>query len=97
VNIGRDAALEIAVRCGGHSASGQSVGDGLVVDLSGLKAIDIDPDAKIARAGGGVLWGEFDQATQANGFHTRPTSTSRPRTTASVPPTAMRSTSDWSR
>jgi FAD/FMN-containing dehydrogenase len=71
VNYGRDNDLVIAVRSGGHSASGQSMcDDGIVVDLAGLKAVDVDPGAKLARAGGGVLWGEFDAATQAHGVHT---------------------------
>jgi FAD/FMN-containing dehydrogenase len=42
----------------------------LVIDLSGLKSITVDPIARSARAGGGVLWGEFDAATQAHGLHT---------------------------
>jgi len=71
VNFARDAELEVAVRCGGHSASGLGVcEDGMVIDLAGLKRIDVDPDAKTARAGGGVLWGEFDAATQEHGLHT---------------------------
>src|ERR687888_2402178 len=70
VNFGRDTGLEVSVRCGGHSVAGLSVGDGIVIDLAGLKSIDVDPEAKIARSGGGVLWGEFDAATQAHGLHT---------------------------
>jgi FAD/FMN-containing dehydrogenase len=42
----------------------------MVIDLGGLKSIVVDPAARIARAGGGVLWGEFDAATQAHGLHT---------------------------
>jgi FAD/FMN-containing dehydrogenase len=71
VNFGRDNDLEIAVRCGGHSVAGMSIcDDGFLIDLSGLKRIDVDPEAKTARAGGGVLWGEFDAATQEHGLHT---------------------------
>jgi FAD/FMN-containing dehydrogenase len=70
VNFGRDNDLEVSVRCGGHSVAGLSIGDGVVVDLAGLKRIEVHRDAKIARAGGGVLWGEFDQATQEYGLHT---------------------------
>jgi FAD/FMN-containing dehydrogenase len=70
VNFGRDSGLDIAVRCGGHGVAGSSVGDGLVIDLGGLKGIEVDVAARIARAGGGVVWGELDQATQAHGLHT---------------------------
>ncbi len=71
VNAGREHGLVVAVRGGGHSVSGLGVcDDGILIDLSGLKQIDVDPVAKTARAGGGVLWGEFDAATQAHGLHT---------------------------
>ena len=43
---------------------------GILIDLAGLKGITVDPAARTARAGGGVLWGEFDAATQAHGLHT---------------------------
>jgi FAD/FMN-containing dehydrogenase len=63
--------LAVAVRGGGHSFSGLSTcDDGMVIDLGGLTSIAVDPRARIARAGGGVLWGEFDAATQAHGLHT---------------------------
>jgi FAD/FMN-containing dehydrogenase len=70
VNFARDRGLEVAVRCGGHSVAGLSIGDGILIDLAGMKQIDVDPGAKIARTGGGVLWGEFDAATQEHGLHT---------------------------
>jgi FAD/FMN-containing dehydrogenase len=71
VNLARDNALDVAVRSGGHSVSGLGVCDGgIVIDLGGLKRIAVDPIAKRARAGGGVVWGEFDAATQAYGLHT---------------------------
>lgn len=71
VGVARDHGLEMAVRCGGHSVAGFSICDGgILIDLAGLKHIEVDPAAKIARAGGGVLWGEFDAATQAHGLHT---------------------------
>jgi FAD/FMN-containing dehydrogenase len=70
VNFGRDNDLEVSIRCGGHSVAGLSIGDGILIDLAGLKRIEVDADAKIARAGGGVLWGEFDHATQEHGLHT---------------------------
>ena len=71
VNFARENGLVPAVRSGGHSVAGMSIcDDGILIDLSGLKSIDVDPGAKTARAGGGVLWGEFDKATQEHGLHT---------------------------
>ena len=61
--------LEIAVRCGAHSMSGQSgVDGGLVVDLSGMREVTVDPERKRARAGGGTLISDLDAATQAHGL-----------------------------
>ena len=71
VNAAREHQLAVAVRCGGHSFSGlSSCDDGMLIDLGGLKSITVDPQARTARAGGGVLWGEFDAATQEHGLHT---------------------------
>ena len=71
VNFARQNALEVAVRSGGHSVAGLSVCDGgILIDLAGLKKIEVDPKARTARAGGGVLWGEFDAATQQHALHT---------------------------
>jgi FAD/FMN-containing dehydrogenase len=71
VHAAREHGLVVAVRCGGHSFSGLSTcDDGMLIDLGGLKSIGVDPRAGTARAGGGVLWGEFDAATRAYGLHT---------------------------
>jgi FAD/FMN-containing dehydrogenase len=71
VDFARENELVVAVRSGGHSVAGLSVCEGgLLIDLAGLKRIAVDPSARAARAGGGVLWGEFDAATQAHGLHT---------------------------
>src|SRR2546428_4726276 len=63
--------MSVAVRGGGHNVAGNATcDDGLVIDLSPMKAIEIDQEACRARAGGGVLWGEFDAATQDVGLAT---------------------------
>jgi FAD/FMN-containing dehydrogenase len=61
--------LPVAVRCGGHSVAGKGVcDDGLLIDLSLMKGVRIDPERRTARARGGVLWGEYDRETQAFGL-----------------------------
>jgi FAD/FMN-containing dehydrogenase len=61
--------LEITVRGGAHSMSGASVvDDGLMIDLSQLNQVSVDPQAKRARAGGGALLADVDAATQAYGL-----------------------------
>jgi FAD/FMN-containing dehydrogenase len=63
--------LPVAVRGGGHSVAGHSTCDGgIVIDLSPMKQIDLDPVARSARAGAGVTWGELDAATQQYGLAT---------------------------
>jgi FAD/FMN-containing dehydrogenase len=71
VRFAGETRLAVAVRGGGHSVVGYGVCDGgIVIDLGGLKSIEVDPAGKTARAGGGVLWGEFDAATQQYSLHT---------------------------
>jgi FAD/FMN-containing dehydrogenase len=63
--------LLVAVRGGGHSIPGHSTcDDGIVIDLSPMKGVRVDPVARTARAQGGVTWGEFDRETQAFGLAT---------------------------
>lgn len=63
--------LEIAVRGGGHNVAGRAVCDGgLMVDLSLMKGIWVDPVNRRVRAQAGVCWGEFNRATQLHGLAT---------------------------
>jgi FAD/FMN-containing dehydrogenase len=69
VVFARENGLLLAVRSGGHSFPGLSVCDGgLVVDLSPMKGIRVDPEARTARTQAGVLLGELDRETQAFGL-----------------------------
>ena len=71
VNFAREQRLLTAVRGGGHNVTGNAVCDGgLVIDLSPMKDIHVDPAARTARAGGGVTWGELDRQTQVHGLAT---------------------------
>ena len=61
--------LDVSVYGGGHSVTGSAVCDGgLCIDLRGLKDIEVDPQQRTVRAGGGLTWGEFDAATQEHGL-----------------------------
>jgi FAD/FMN-containing dehydrogenase len=63
--------LEVAVRGGGHNPAGHCVlDDGLVIDLSAMRRVEIDPARRLARAQGGSTWLDFDTATQAHGLVT---------------------------
>ena len=63
--------LEVAVRGGGHNPAGHCVLDGgLVIDLSQLRRVEVDADARVGRAEGGSTWLDFDSATQAVGLVT---------------------------
>src|SRR5215218_4460926 len=71
VNLGRDEGLEISVRGGGHNVAGKSVTNGgLMVDLSRMKGIHVDPVRQTVRAQAGVLIAELDRATAAFGLAT---------------------------
>jgi FAD/FMN-containing dehydrogenase len=71
VNFAREHGLLLAVRGGGHNAAGNALCDGgLVVDLSSMQGIRVDPDARRARAEGGVLWRDLDRETLAFGLAT---------------------------
>ena len=69
VKLARRAGILVAVRSGGHSFPGHSVCDGgLVIDLSSMNGIRVDPDTQTARAQAGVLLGDLDRETQAFGL-----------------------------
>jgi FAD/FMN-containing dehydrogenase len=71
VRFARDRELLVSVRGGGHAVAGYAVCDaGLMIDLSLMKAVRVDPQARTARAAGGLLWSEFDKATQPHGLAT---------------------------
>jgi FAD/FMN-containing dehydrogenase len=71
VNLARERELPIAIRGGGHNVAGSAVcDDGVVVDLTAMKGIEVDPGAQTVRARPGLLWGEFDRETQAFGLAT---------------------------
>jgi FAD/FMN-containing dehydrogenase len=70
-DFARTHGLEVAVRGGGHNPAGHCVLDGgLVIDLSQMRAVEVDGNARIARADGGATWLDFDSATQALGLVT---------------------------
>jgi FAD/FMN-containing dehydrogenase len=71
VRFARDRDLPISVRGGGHSVMGYGVCDGgVMIDLSQLKAVSVDPATRTARASGGLTWAELDLATQRHGLAT---------------------------
>jgi FAD/FMN-containing dehydrogenase len=70
-DFARAHALPVAVRGGGHNPAGHCVlDDGVVIDLSEMRAVEVDAPARIARSGGGATWLDFDAATQAAGLVT---------------------------
>ena len=71
VHLARSAGLEVSVRGGGHNVAGRAVVDqGLMVDLSPMKGIHVDINARTAGAQGGVLWRELNRETQLHGLAT---------------------------
>ncbi len=71
VRFAREQDLLVAVRGGGHSVAGKSVcDDGLMIDLSAMKGIRVDPAKRTVRAEAGLILGEFDRETQAFGLAT---------------------------
>jgi FAD/FMN-containing dehydrogenase len=71
VSFARENNVLLAVRGGGHNGAGLGTCDGgVVIDLAGLKQIQVDPGARTVRVGGGCTWGEVDAATGEHGLAT---------------------------
>lgn len=71
VRFARDHGLEIAIRGGGHNVAGTAVcDDGIVIDLSAMRSVSVDPVERTALVQGGALWGDVDHETQAHGLAT---------------------------
>jgi hypothetical protein len=71
VRFARDHDLEIAIRGGGHNVAGTATcDDGIVIDLSAMRAVRVDPASRRAWVQGGALWGDVDHETQAYGLAT---------------------------
>ena len=71
VNFARESQLPLTVRCGGHAVAGTSANEGgILLDLSSLRGIDVNPTRGTAIAQGGTLWGEYDRDTALRGVAT---------------------------
>jgi FAD/FMN-containing dehydrogenase len=71
VSFAREHGLLVSIKGGGHNIAGTSIVDGgLVLDMSSMREVAVDPEAKLAHVGPGCLLGEVDQATQAHGLAT---------------------------
>ncbi|MCD8509322.1 MAG: FAD-binding oxidoreductase [Bacillus sp. (in: Bacteria)] len=71
VNFARENSLKVSVRGGGHNAAGSAIcDDGLVIDLSQMKEVTVDPNAKLAYVSAGATLGDMDHETQAFGLAT---------------------------
>jgi FAD/FMN-containing dehydrogenase len=71
VNFAREGHVDLAVRGGGHSVPGfGTCDDGVVLDLSGMRQVTVDPANNTARAEGGATWADFNDATHAHGLAT---------------------------
>lgn len=71
VNLARENNLEVAVKGGGHNVAGRATIDGgLLIDLSLMTGVHVDPKNRTARAQGGATWGEYNRETQIHGLAT---------------------------
>jgi FAD/FMN-containing dehydrogenase len=71
VNYARDTELDLAIRGGGHSVPGYGTcDDGIVIDMSTMRNVDVDPRTRTARVQGGAVWGDLNDAAQEHGLAT---------------------------
>ena len=69
VNFARDEGLLLSVKGGGHNVAGNATNDGgMVIDLSGMRGVHVDPATAVVRAEGGATWGEVDRESQLHGL-----------------------------
>ena len=69
VNFARDHGLDLSIKAGGHNVAGNAVNDdGLVIDLSQMRGVHVDPDTSTVRVQGGATWGDCDRETQLFGL-----------------------------
>jgi FAD/FMN-containing dehydrogenase len=62
--------LDVSVRAGGHAVSGRALCEGVVLDVRGLDAVEVDPARRVVRVGGGATWAQVNRATQEHGLAT---------------------------
>ena len=71
VSFARERDLPVSVKGGGHAVAGDAIcDDGIVIDLSRMNRVEVDPRARTARGAGGALWSDLDRATQTYGLAT---------------------------
>lgn len=71
VELARDTGVELSIRGGGHNIAGLALSDGgITLDMSGLRRVEVDPEARLARVDPGCTLGDVDQATQQHGLAT---------------------------
>jgi FAD/FMN-containing dehydrogenase len=69
VNLAREEGLEVSIRGGGHNVAGKAVTDGgVMIDLSAMRGIHVDPARRVARAQGGATWADLNRETQLHGL-----------------------------
>ena len=71
VRFARARRMPVSIRGGGHNVAGHAVGEGgVMIDLSAMRGVRVDPERRRARVEGGATWGDVDAATQAHGLAT---------------------------